>query len=66
MDSQKYRRRIPKSWLIGVLKKTFSKMIRSLPGCEMIEYHIQIDRIHMVMLIPLKDKVSEVISRIKA
>ncbi len=40
--------------------------MRSLPGCEIIEYNIQIDHIHMVMIIPPTYKVSEVISRIKA
>ena len=56
----------PKSWFTGVPKKTFPKMLRSFPGCEIIEYNIQIDHIHMVMIIPPKYKVSEVISRIKA
>lgn len=55
-----------KSWSTGVLKKTFPKIIRSLPGCEIIEYDIQIDHIHMVMIVPTKYKVSEIISRIKA
>jgi len=40
--------------------------MRSLPGCEIIEYNIQVDHIHMVMIIPPKYKVSEVINRIKA
>ena len=56
----------PKSWSVGVLKKTFPKIIRSLPGCEIIEYNIQIDHIYMVIIIPPKYKVSEVINRIKA
>jgi len=38
----------------------------SLPGCEIIEYNIQIDHIHMVMIIPPSYKVSEVVGRIKA
>ncbi len=52
--------------LSGYLRKLFPKIMRSLPGCEVIEYNIQIDHIHMVMIIPPKYKVSEVISRIKA
>ena len=56
----------PISGLRGYLRKLFPKIIRSLPGCEIIEYNIQIDHIHMVMIIPPKYKVSEVISRMKA
>jgi len=56
----------PISGLRGYLRKLFPKIIRSLPGCEIIEYNIQIDHIYMVMIIPPKYKVSEVISRMKA
>ena len=62
----KYRRRILNPGLRGYLRKLFPKIMRSLPGCEIIEYNIQIDHIHMVMIIPPKYKVSEVISRMKA
>jgi len=62
----KYRRRILNPGLRGYLRKLFPKIIRSLPGCEIIEYNIQVDHIHMVMIIPPKYKVSEVISRMKA
>jgi len=40
--------------------------MRSLRGCEIIEYNIQMEHIHMVMIILPKYKVSEVIRRIKA
>ena len=49
----------------GYLRKLFPKIMRSLPGCEVIEYNIQIDHIHMVMIIPPSYKVSEVVGRIK-
>jgi len=52
--------------LSGYLRKLFPKVLRGLPGCEIIEYNIQIDYIHMVMIIPPKYKVSEVVSRINA
>jgi len=39
--------------------------MRSLPGCEIIEYNIQIDHIHMVMVIPPSYKVSKVVGIIK-
>jgi len=56
----------PNPGLRGYLRKLFPKIIRSLPGCEIIEYNIQVDHIHMVMIMPPKYKVSEVISRMKA
>jgi len=41
------------------------KVMRSMPGCETIEYNIQLDHIHMVMIIPPRYAVSEVVDRIK-
>ena len=62
----KYRRRILNPGQRGYLRKLFPKIIRSLPGCEIIEYDIQIDHIHMGMIILLSYPVSEVVGRIKA
>ena len=39
--------------------------MRSLPGCEIMEYSMQRDHIHMVMIIPPKYAVSEVVGQIK-
>jgi len=61
----KYRRRILNPGLSGYLRKLFPKIMRSLPGCEIIEYNIQVDHIHMVIVIPPSYKVSEVAGRIK-
>ena len=36
-----------------------------MPGCEMVEYNILADHIHMVVIIPPKYSVSDVIGRIK-
>jgi len=36
-----------------------------MPGCEIVEYNILADHIHMVMIIPPKYSVSDVIGRIK-
>jgi len=55
----------PNPGLLRYLKKLFPKVLRSLPGCEIIEYNIQRDHIHMVMIIPPSYKVSEVVGRIK-
>jgi len=60
----KYRRRILNPGLRGYSKKLFPKIMRSLPGCEIIEYNIQVDHIHMVIAIPPSYKVSEVVEMV--
>jgi putative transposase len=61
----KYRRRILNPGVRGYLRKLFPRVIRSLPGCEIIELNIQVDHIHMVMVIPPKHGVSAVIGQMK-
>ena len=61
----KYRRRILNPGAKGYLSKLFPKVIRGMPGCEIVECNIQVDHVHMVMVIPPKYAVSEVIGRIK-
>ena len=36
--------------------------MQSLPGCEIVEYSLQVDPIHMIMIIPLKYAVSDLVS----
>jgi putative transposase len=36
-----------------------------LPGCEIVKYNIQIDHIHMVMVIPPRYAVSAVVGKMK-
>ena len=62
----KYRRRILNPGLAGYLSKLFPKLLRDLPGCEIIEQNIQVDHIHTVMVIPPRYAVGEVIGRLKA
>ena len=61
----KYRRRILNPGVKGYLKKVIPKVIAEMPGCEVIEYNIQVDHIHMVIVIPPKYAVSDVIKRLK-
>ena len=61
----KYRRRILNPGVKGYLNRLFPKVMRSMPGCKIVEYNIQVDHIHMVMIIPPKYSVSDVIKRIK-
>jgi len=62
----KYRRRILNPGLRVYLRKLFPKILRSVPGCEIIEYDIQVDHIHMIMTIPPRYSVADAIVQIKA
>ena len=61
----KYRRRILNPSVRGYLRKLFPKVMRSMPGCEIIEYNIQVDHIHIVMIIPPRYAVGEVVAKIE-
>ena len=61
----KYRRRILNPGVKGYLHRIFPKVMKNLPGCEIIEYSIQVDHIHMVMIILPRYAVSDVLQRIK-
>ena len=61
----KYRRRVLNPGVQGYLRRLFPKVMKSLPGCEIVEYSIQRDHIHMIMIIPPKYAVSDVVGRIK-
>ena len=61
----KYRRRILNPGVQGYLNRLFPKVMRNLPGCEVVEYKMVVDHIHMVMIIPPRYAVSEVIGQIK-
>lgn len=61
----KYRRRILNPGIKGYLSRLFPKAIKSIPGCEIKEHNIQVDHVHMVMIIPPRYAVSEVLQRLK-
>ena len=61
----KYRRRILNPGVQEYISKLFPKIIKEMPGCEVIEKNIQVEHIHMVMVIPPKYAVSDVIGEIK-
>ena len=61
----KYRRRILNPGVRGYLHKLFPKVMKQLPGCEMVKVNIQVDHIHMLIIIPPKYAVSEVMGIIK-
>jgi putative transposase len=61
----KYRRRILNPGVAGYLSKLFPKVLRTMPGCEIVEQNIKLDHIHMLMIIPPKYAVSDVIGEMK-
>jgi len=61
----KYRRRILNLGVRGYIVRLFPKIIKTMPGCKIIEYNIMKYHIHMVMIIPPKYAVSDVIKKIK-
>jgi len=60
-----YRRRILNPGVMGYLAKLFPKAVRNMPGCEIVSYDMQVNHIHMVMIIPSNYSVSEVVGRLK-
>jgi len=61
----KYRRRILNPGVGAYLSKLFPKLLRQMPGVEIVLQNIQVDHIHTVMIIPPRYAVSEVIGRLK-
>src|SRR3972149_12235569 len=61
----KYRRRILNPGIKAHLVKLFPKVLRAMPGCEIVEQNIRVDHLHLVMIIPPKYAVSDVVGRMK-
>jgi len=61
----KYRRRVLKPGVRGYLSKLLPKILREMPGVEILEMSLQVDHLHVVLIIPPKYAVSEVVGRIK-
>jgi len=49
----------------GYLAKLFPKVLQQLPGCEIINYNIQSDHVHVVMIIPPRYVVGVVVAKMK-
>ena len=61
----KYRRRILNPGVAEYLCRLFPKLLKQLPGVEIIEKNILQEHIHLVMVIPPKYAVSDVIGMMK-
>ena len=62
----KYRRRILNPRMCNYLRKVMPKLLRSMPGIEIETIGFDGDHLHMVMLIPPKYSVSDVMGRLKS
>jgi putative transposase len=61
----KYRHRILNPGVKAYLLKMLPKVLDTIQGCEIIKINIQVDHIHVIMIIPPKYAVSTVIGKIK-
>ena len=62
----KYRRKILKAGFGEYLKKLVAGIGRQMPEVEIIEVNTDMDHIHMLLCIPPKMSVSEVVKAVKA
>ena len=61
----KYRRRVLNPGVRGYLSKVFPRILKEMPGVEILEISLQPDHIHAIMIIPPRYSVGEVLGRIK-
>jgi len=62
----KYRLKLFNPGLRDHLRKLLYKATKSIPGLEMQELNVQRDHVHMMLVIPPKYAVSDVVGRMKA
>ena len=62
----KYRRLVLKPGVVEYIKKILPKLLRSIPGCELEKIGFDQDHIHMVMTIPPRYAVADVIAKLKS
>ena len=61
----KYRSPVLDAELKEYLAGLFPKIIAKMPGCEIVEHNILVDHIHMVVIIPPKYAVKDVVGKLK-
>ncbi len=62
----KYRRKILKPGLCGYLRKLLPGLLRSSPGVTIETIGFDQDHLHMVMIIPPKYSISDVVGKLKS
>jgi len=61
----KYRRSILNPGVRGCISKLFPRVSRGMPRCEILERNIQVDHIHLIMVILPGYAVNDVIGKMK-
>ena len=62
----KYRRRILKPGVQSYIRKTLPGLLRSMPGVRIESIGFDKDHLHMVMIVPPKYSISEVMGSLKS
>jgi putative transposase len=62
----KYRRKVLKPALVATLEKLLPHLLRSMPGCRLETIGFDTDHLHMVMVIPPKYAIAEVMGTLKS
>lgn len=62
---RKKRRHIVNPGVRRLFDKAFPRVMKSMPGCEIVQNSARVDHIQVVMIIPPEYSVSEVVGRIK-
>ena len=62
----KYRRRVLNPGICGYLRKVLAKLLKSIPGVRIETIGFDGDHLHMVMVIPPKYSIAEVIGQLKS
>ncbi|WP_460213869.1 IS200/IS605 family transposase [Geovibrio sp. ADMFC3] len=62
----KYRRKILKPGVCSYIRKTLPSLLRSMPGVEIEAIGFDLDHLHMVIIIPSKYSISDVMGRLKS
>ena len=62
----KYRRRILNPGLCGYIRQLMLKLLKSIPGVKLESIGFDLDHLHMLMVIPPKYSIAEVMSRLKS
>ncbi len=61
----KYRRRILNPGVRAYLTEILPAAMESMPGCEILKCNTKVDHTHVIMVIPPKYAVSDVVGRMK-
>ena len=61
----KYRRPVLSAATREYLDDLFPEILSEMPGCEVVDRNILVDHIHMVLIIPPKYAVSDVVGKLK-